>query len=190
MDKKIRTFKSHQFVFSRKFSTEKMTSSLVETRVLYRTVIDLPILPQLAEQIEEEAIIKSIFGSAAIEGNPLKEEVVAKILPKSGETEKLERAEKEMRNLKFTYDFIGGLQPTVSPFELTEDIIKEIHLNITKDIEYKYNIPRTIESWVWKEKIPHIKLGRCVRFDLGQIQEWLKAKTVGAMDVQSSSHQA
>lgn len=50
--------------------------------------------------------------------------------------------------------------------------------------------PRTIESWVWRGKIPHIKIGRCVRFDLGQIQEWLKAKTVGAMDTQSTAHQA
>jgi len=76
-----------------------MASSLVEARILYRTVIDLPILPQLAAQIGEEAIIKSIFGTAAIEGNPLKEEEVAEILSKSGETEKLERAEKEIRNL-------------------------------------------------------------------------------------------
>jgi len=49
--------------------------------------------------------------------------------------------------------------------------------------------PRTIESWVWRGKIPHIKIGRCVRFDLDQIQEWLKAKTRGAMESQSNVHQ-
>jgi excisionase family DNA binding protein len=55
---------------------------------------------------------------------------------------------------------------------------------------YLHLSPRTIESWVWREKIPYIKIGRCVRFDLGQIQEWLKAKTRGAMDMQSTAHQA
>ncbi len=49
--------------------------------------------------------------------------------------------------------------------------------------------PRTIESWVWRKKIPHIKIGRCVRFDLEQIQEWLKVKSVGAMERQSNVRQ-
>ena len=50
----------------------------------------------------------------------------------------------------------------------TEEIAKYLHLS-----------PRTISSWVWRRKIPYLKLGRSVRFDLGQIQEWLKAKMVG-----------
>lgn len=43
--KKVLTFKSGQFIFSQKFSREKLSNSLIEARVLYNTVIDLPILP-------------------------------------------------------------------------------------------------------------------------------------------------
>ncbi len=59
-------------------------------------------------------------------------------------------------------------------------------LTITEIASYLRISPRTIESWVYKGKIPHIKLGRCVRFDVGQIQRWLKARTVGVMDKQSN----
>lgn len=119
-----------------------MIEILVEARVLYRTVIDLPILPQLATKIEEEVIIKSIFSTAAIEGNPLREEEVAKVLSRSEseETGKLERAKKKIRNLKNAYDTIGGLERTTQPFTLTEEFIKQIHLSLTKGIKHKYNI--------------------------------------------------
>ncbi|MBI5750049.1 MAG: Fic family protein, partial [Nitrospinae bacterium] len=67
--RKVLTFKSGEFVFSRKFSGDILYKSIIEANVLLRTVIDLPILPNLVATIEEEAIIKSIFGTAAIEGN-------------------------------------------------------------------------------------------------------------------------
>ncbi|MFV1950928.1 MAG: Fic family protein [Nitrospinota bacterium] len=139
--KKILTFKSGQFVFSRKFSAERLSNSLIEAKVLYNTVVDLPVLPELAAKIEEEVIIKSIFGTAAIEGNPLTEERVAEILSQPEGTEKLKRAEKEIRNLKYAYDFIDSLQPSESPFKLTEGIVKNVHSIITNDIEHKYNTP-------------------------------------------------
>lgn len=47
---------------------------------------------------------------------------------------------------------------------------------------YLHLSPRTIESWVSRGRIPHIKLGRAVRFDVKAIQEWLKTKTRGTME--------
>ena len=154
--RKILTFKSGEFVFSRKFSGD-IPYKLIEAKVLLRTVIDLPILPNLVAKIEEEVIIKSIFGTAAIEGNPLTEEKVAEILSKLKPegSEKLKQAEKEIINLKYAYDFITtmpvtmdlsfpnrqGLLGAIGPGALTEDIIKKIHSIVTKDIEHKYNIP-------------------------------------------------
>lgn len=34
--------------------------------------------------------------------------------------------------------------------------------------------PRTIREMCYKKLIPHIKLGRSIRFDLPKIQEWLE----------------
>lgn len=138
--KKILTFKSGQFIFSRKFS-EKISNSLIVAKVLHDTVVGLPILPESAAQLQEEAIIKSIFGTAAIEGNPLTEEKVAEILSKPESAGKLQRAEKEIRNLKYVYDFITSLKAADSHFRLSEDIVIKVHSILTKDIEYKFNIP-------------------------------------------------
>jgi len=39
----------------------------------------------------------------------------------------------------------------------------------------------TIDAWVSQRRIPHIKLGKCVRFDLSEIETWLKGKKVERM---------
>ena len=46
--KKIMTYKSGNFVFSRKFSLRELQPLRIEARILYETVKDLPILPELA----------------------------------------------------------------------------------------------------------------------------------------------
>jgi Fic family protein len=140
--KKVLTFKSGNFVLSRKYDEGKLLPSLLEAKILYETVKDLPILPELSAQIEEELIRRSIFGTAALEGNPLTEERVEQIIAAPAEDNKMGRAEKEIRNLKAAYElFIRGRQVPVSIFKLEEDHIKEIHSLITRDIEHEYNVP-------------------------------------------------
>jgi len=36
----------------------------------------------------------------------------------------------------------------------------------------------TIRSWVWMKRIPYLKLGRLVRFDMNTIEAWLKDRAV------------
>ena len=36
----------------------------------------------------------------------------------------------------------------------------------------------TIYSWVWLKKIPHVKMGKLVKFDLQEIETWLKEKKI------------
>lgn len=139
--KKVLTLKSGQFVFSGKFSRRKLDDLLIEEKILYKTVVDLPILPELATRLKEEAIIKSIFSTAAIEGNPLTEERVSEIISEGDVEKRRERAEKEIRNLKSAYDFITSFELSESPFELTENIVRKLHCIITKDIKHEHNIP-------------------------------------------------
>lgn len=142
MVKKVLTFKSGNFVLSRKCNEGELSASLLQSRILYETVRDLPILPELSTQIEEELIRRSIFGTAALEGNPLTEERVGEIISESPAGQRMGRAEKEIRNLKAAYElFIRGRQIPASIFNLEEDHIKEIHYLITHDIEYEYNVP-------------------------------------------------
>ncbi len=142
MVRKILTFKSGNFVFSRKFNEGKLSPSLLQSRILYETVRDLPILPELSTQIEEELIRRSIFGTAALEGNPLTEERVGQIISEPAEEQRKERAEKEIQNLKVAYDSsVRGRQVSESVFKLEEKHIRKIHSVITHDIEHKYNVP-------------------------------------------------
>lgn len=39
----------------------------------------------------------------------------------------------------------------------------------------------TIYSWIWQKKVPYHKMGRLVRFDLREIEEWIEGKRVKEM---------
>lgn len=188
--RKILTFKSGEFVFSRKFSGD-ILYKLIEAKVLLRTVIDLPILPDLVAKIEEEAIIKSIFGTAAIEGNPLTEEKVAEILSKPEGSGKLKQAEKEIINLKYAYDFVTAIPEPMGLFppNLTEDIIKKIHYIVTKDIEHKYNIPGQYRNNIVKVgNEEHVgiykppKILEDIQTLMKEFIEWINSKEILELD--------
>lgn len=137
--KSFLTFKSGKFVFSSNYSTEKTNEMLFKTGMLYQTVAELPILPKFREKLDKDLIIKSIFSTAAMEGNPLSEQKVGEIVghPKSIKTQ--ETAEKEIANLESAYTLITALAETSTA--VTEDIINKIHAEVTRSIEHTYNIP-------------------------------------------------
>jgi Fic family protein len=139
---KVMTFKSGKFIFSHRFEVNRLMPYLLQANILHTTVRDLPILPDMAARLEEEIIRRSIFGTAAIEGNPLKEEEVAKIISESGKRESLERADTEIRNLKTAYDYLAKIKiSTESAFMLEEDQIRYVHSMITRDIIHEQNAP-------------------------------------------------
>ncbi|HIJ56472.1 MAG TPA: Fic family protein [Deltaproteobacteria bacterium] len=83
----------------------------------------------------------SIFGTAAIEGNPLTEEKVGEIISESDRPAYQENPEIEIANLKKAYDFIKSLKNTEKPFNLEEDLIKEVHTLVTINAKYELNNP-------------------------------------------------
>ena len=106
--KKIPTFKSGNFVFSQNYSLNEISALLVEAQITYKILSDLPILPAWSSRLEEEIIRRSIFGTAGMEGNPLKEDEVAKIIDETHKSGKLKQAEQEIENLKAVYTFEIG----------------------------------------------------------------------------------
>jgi len=139
--KKVMTFKAGKFVFSDCFGSEKISTARIEARVLYQSIVELPVLPAWSAWLDEELMIRSIFGTAAIEGNPLKEEDVAKLLSEPTSKKTTAMAEKEIFNLKEAYDFVAEVESSSSGFEITEEMIKKAHKIITNDIDYKNNLP-------------------------------------------------
>ena len=107
---RVDTFRSGPFVFNSAYHVEGVQQLFVEAVILSQTVKDIPVLPHLAAGLEEELIKRSIFGTAAIEGNPLSEAAVGKIIDEDDKKRALEKAEIEIRNLKRVYyDFIRSL---------------------------------------------------------------------------------
>lgn len=49
-------------------------------------------------------------------------------------------------------------------------------LNITELAEYLSVKEASIRSWVYKKKIPFIKVGKLVRFKVEDIESWLQSK--------------
>lgn len=47
------------------------------------------------------------------------------------------------------------------------------------ELAQRISIPiPTLYTWVCLKKIPHLKLGRCLRFDSAEIEEWIKHRHV------------
>lgn len=139
--KKVETFKAGHFPFSSNFDQKGLEGKFIEARVLQETVAGLPILPKMAANLEEETIRKSIFGTAALEGNPLSEDEVGQILKDEDRKEIEDRAETEIRNLKKAYTACGTLRPGDQQALIDEKLIKAIHHTLTKNITYDINRP-------------------------------------------------
>ena len=147
---KVNTFKSGPFVFSLNYNKPQLDSLLINSMVLYTTIAGIPILPDLASRLEEELIKKSIFGTAAIEGNPLTEGKVNEILSQEEIKGKMERAEKQIRNLKEAYKIIKNIKSTSTPMLLEESLIKNLHKIITEDSEGSDNNPGQYRNHIVK----------------------------------------
>ena len=139
--RKVMTFKSGKFIFSDSITTEEINPKLIEYTILYETVRDLPILPALATKFESELIRRSIYSTAAIEGNPLAEEAVGAIITAQGKQDFKNTREKEIGNLTRAYTTVKRMKPINEPYKITEKFVRSIHEVITHDIDSEYNSP-------------------------------------------------
>jgi Fic family protein len=151
--KKVMTFKSGNFVFSAKYNENDLQNLLFKARTLYQTIADLPILPEWSTYLEKELIRRSIFSTAAIEGSPLKEEEVGKIIDQKDNELKEGKdniARQAIINLEQVYNRVKNLEPLKTSPTLSEDFIKNIHIIITDKLDYADNIPGKYRNHVVK----------------------------------------
>lgn len=135
------TFKSGKFYFSEDYEASQIDSLLVRATVLNETIVDLPILPELASQIQPDIMYSSIAGTAAIEGNPITGEDVKKIARGEEVAIYTLKDRQEIKNLIKAYNLLADVEPSPEPFLLTEELICKIHSIITSDVEDENNVP-------------------------------------------------
>ncbi|MCI5121133.1 MAG: Fic family protein [Candidatus Electrothrix sp. AUS4] len=139
--KEFLTFKSGKFYFNHAYDTTQIDSLLVRATVLNETIVNLPILPELASRIEPEIMYSSIAGTAAIEGNPCTREDVEKIAQGEEITIYTKKDQQEIKNLITAYTFLASIEPSPEPFFVTEEIICTLHKMITSDVPDENNRP-------------------------------------------------
>ncbi len=134
------TFKSGKFYFSCQYDKEKILPLIAEGRTRYNVVNSMPILPDLAAQLNKELMRRSIWGTAAIEGNPLDEDEVEEVID-GGVVAAGDKARLEIANLESVYALLKEPVDGESVFLLSEAAIKDIHRTITLNIDYYHNSP-------------------------------------------------
>ncbi len=134
------TFKSGKFYFSCQYDKEKILPLIAEGRTRYNAVNSMPILPDLAAQLNKELMRRSILGTAAIEGNPLNEDEVEEVI-EGGVVAAGDKARLEIANLESAYALLREPVDVQSVFLLSEAAIKDIHRTITLNIDYYHNSP-------------------------------------------------
>lgn len=134
---KILTFKSGNFVFSRRYDQDKIATELKVFHACYDIIASLPTPPHLAAFLDADLIRKSIFSTAALEGNPLDEQAVGALLQRAEPTAAANPFEREILNLKAAHDtFILAAEEAaeVQPLRLSETLIKAVHAAITSGV--------------------------------------------------------
>ena len=144
------TFKTGKCIFSCAYDTAEIQPKHIEAHVLYGSVLDLPILPNIAARIKEDLIRRSIFGTAAIEGNRLTEEGVGQVLAKTSREALLDNAEREIGNLKAMYRLLGQGGGGSDGYSVDEALIKGIHEGRTRDLDYYHNVPGAYRNEIVK----------------------------------------
>lgn len=135
------TFKSGKFYFNENYDASQIDNLWVRATVLSETIVDLPILPKLASQIQPDIMYSSISGTAAIEGNPITGDDVKKIAMGEDVGIYTQKDRQEIKNLINAYNLLSNIEPAPKPFKLTEELICELHRIITTDVPDKNNVP-------------------------------------------------
>ena len=145
------THKSGNFHFFTACDADSILPLLIEARTTYTVLANIPFMPSATAQLRPELIRRSIFGTAAIEGNPLEESAVDDIINgvSAGEPSQASKSEQEIINLTILYDRLRET-PVLAPM-ISEEQIKGIHALITDSIDYGDNVPgnyRNIKVYV------------------------------------------
>lgn len=139
------TVRAHgPFAFSRWYDDAAVTGKEMVALVWNTTVATLPILPEWASKLNQDLIVRSIFGTAAIEGSPLTEPEVSALLAAGGTTVTKSEKERAVLNLREAYHLagVGGPRPAnIGSMPLSEDRIQNLHRAIADDLDRDRYLP-------------------------------------------------
>ena len=197
MSLKIETNRSGNFTFQVGIELERVQSLIDKVDYGYRLFSSLPILPDIAVQLEKESLLSSIHGTDTIEGGTLSEDEILHIIESTQEKnqeEHQEEHERRIANLAQAYQFaeneaqtfLGGSKQI---FVVSELFILSLHKLISTGInderykpgEYRDNPKSQItrvgdadHGGVYKPPQAHVD----IKLLMGKLVEWLNSEEV------------
>ncbi len=120
-------------------------ADVARIEALAAVIRNIPIPPGVQGVIDALNIMRAVRGTTGIEGSELSEEEVSEIIS-SPPTERVlppsrEREEKEVRNAERVMRFVAELVSHDAAIPLTEELIRQIHEQTTRGIDYPNNVP-------------------------------------------------
>lgn len=139
-DKEFLTYKAGKWKFTASCDISVIEPLLVRARTMFEAVSAIPLMPEWRSRLKTELIARSIFGTAAIEGNPLSEQEVSKELSETAPSDyNTTRAQTEIKNLSRLYELLKETKTPEIP--LSEDLVKSFHADITEGLDFEDNKP-------------------------------------------------
>jgi len=66
--------------------------------------------------------------------------------------------------------------------ELTTNYITKKYISVKELSQYTSISPHTIYLWIQLKKLPYHKIGKLIRFNLAEIEAWLRAQHIEPLD--------
>jgi len=135
---RVETYRFGPFTFQIAVNTEEINTLYLRVLDAHARFSDSP-LSQVANQLEKEVMVNSIFGTNTIENGTLSKEETELAL-ELDPTKVEEESKRRAINLKLAYE-IAKNAATTSDWRLSLDYIREIHSTVTDKLTHEYNKP-------------------------------------------------
>ena len=187
---KIETHRSGIFIFQIAIDFERMQPLIDKVNYGHRLFSSLPLLPEIAAQLERETLLSSIHGTDTIEGGTLTEDEILQVMESAPEVNQ-EEHKLRIINLSRAYKFAEetALQTLAEKrvFKVTELFIMQLHKMISTEInderylpgQYRDNPKGKItkvgdaeHGGVYKPPQAHID----IKMLMGQLIEWMNSE--------------
>lgn len=140
---RIETVRFGFFSFQIGIDSDKVSMPLQRVADAQKRFLSSP-LSQVAERLEQEVLVSSIFSTNTIEGGTLTEEETKEAINIDPERVKAEEQRRAV-NIKTAYE-IAEKSAQRDDWRLSVSFIKNIHATVTDGISHKYNKPGKIRN--------------------------------------------
>jgi Fic family protein len=189
----VETHRSGIFTFQVGLDLARLQPLLDKVNYGHRLFSSLPLLPDIASQLEKETLLSSIHGTDTIEGGTLTEDEILQVIESTPEITQEEHT-RRISNLTQAYRFaetaaLQAPETGQSRFMVSETFILSLHQIISKEIndkryrpgEYRDNPKGKItkvgdseHGGVYKPPQAHID----IKLLMGKLIEWLNSDAI------------